>query len=96
MGPCGAPVGPRSVVIDAPVWVRAPLPWRVSLGSFVVATATDERVLDGAAAAVWESLDAPRTETELVTLASEAFGLEADTARSTLAALADAGLCRPK
>ena len=95
LGSRRSPVPARPVMTDAPVWVRAPLPWRASLGSFVVATAADERVLEGSAAAVWELLETPRTKAQLLAVAAELFDLEGRSTGEALAALADADLCRP-
>jgi hypothetical protein len=61
----------------------------------IVATADDERVLEGSTAAVWELLDRPLTEAELVARGADAFGMDPSTTAAALHALVTAALCRP-
>ena len=78
---------------SGPRWSRAPLPWRTTLAGIIVATDDDETLLAGHAAVVWDVLEQPRTEAELISDCAELYGLdEAGTARG-LAALTQAGLC---
>jgi hypothetical protein len=75
-------------------WSRAPVPWRVSLGAVVVATAEGEPVLEGTTAAVWELLEHPTTEPALIAAAAAAFGMDAASTSQALAALRVVDLCR--
>jgi hypothetical protein len=81
--------------VTARAWSRAAIPWRVSLGAVLVATAEDEPVLEGTTAAVWELLDQPRTEAELIAAAATHFSMDAASTSQALAALVAAELCRP-
>jgi hypothetical protein len=81
-------------VTEGASWSRSLLPWRASLGAVLVATADEELVLEGSAAAVWELLERPQREAELLSAAAQAFALDEHTARAALQALAEAGLCR--
>ena len=80
---------------EGPRWARAPRPWRATLDGIVVADGEDTTLLGGSAAAVWDVLDRPLTEAEVVVACSVTYDLGAAAAVDALAALAEAGLCAP-
>lgn len=74
-------------------WQRAAYPWRATLGTAVVATETEEHILRGAAAAIWELLDEPLAIEELVELAERDYGVGETDVRSALESLTSVHLC---
>ena len=78
---------------DGPWWARAPRPWRATLDGIVVADGDDTTLLAGSAAVVWDVLDGPMTEDQIVQACARAYGLDAGAVGTALAALREAGLC---
>jgi hypothetical protein len=59
----------------------------------IVATEADELFLEGATAAVWECLDGPRRQSEVLEVVAGAYGLAGPDAQAALEALRERGLC---